>query len=344
MSAKAKQPVTRCTWAESDPLLSSYHDAEWGVPEYDSRALWEKLMLDGFQAGLSWAIILRKRDAFRQAFKQFDPETVARFGERDVARLLEDAGIVRSRAKIEATIGGARAYLAMKEKGEDFLDLDLADSRRQAHPKQRRPAYQVSPFGRDFQGTEATRIQIRWSRNRLCVDASRRHCQRSCRGLLSERRTIIIVARNSNFGLSGSANHGIDLSGRTPSGNRRTVRLVRPGLGGAQATGSNSLHPPRFSKSMSPQNGWRQLSSTFRRSASRSFPCRRWGRAPRAHSDRSFEWPRLRLDAPVAGGALVQTKNGIRLFRPRRSSGQRSFAECARARAWPREGFGSIEQ
>src|SRR5580700_3265795 len=112
--------VNRCSWAESDPLLREYHDTEWGVPEYDSRALWEKLMLDGFQAGLSWSIILKKRDAFRKAFKNFDPKKVARFGEADVARLMKDAGIVRSRAKIEATIGGARAYLAMKEADEDF--------------------------------------------------------------------------------------------------------------------------------------------------------------------------------------------------------------------------------
>jgi DNA-3-methyladenine glycosylase I len=114
------KPLKRCSWAESDPLLRAYHDAEWGVPEYDSRALWEKLMLDGFQAGLSWSIILRKRDAFRKAFKNFDPEKVARFGESDVTRLLGDAAIVRSRAKIEATIGGARAYLAMRKAGEDF--------------------------------------------------------------------------------------------------------------------------------------------------------------------------------------------------------------------------------
>jgi DNA-3-methyladenine glycosylase I len=100
--------------------MRDYHDVEWGVPEYDSRALWEKLMLDGFQAGLSWSIILRKRDAFRKAFKGFDPKKVARIGERDVVRLLDDAGIVRSRAKIEATIGGARAYLAMQDAGEDF--------------------------------------------------------------------------------------------------------------------------------------------------------------------------------------------------------------------------------
>src|SRR5580698_7865978 len=83
--------VERCGWAGSDPLMCTYHDEEWGVPEYDSRALWEKLMLDGFQAGLSWAIILRKREAFRKAFKNFDPVKVARFTEADIARLLQDA-------------------------------------------------------------------------------------------------------------------------------------------------------------------------------------------------------------------------------------------------------------
>jgi DNA-3-methyladenine glycosylase I len=112
--------IVRCKWAESDPLLSAYHDEEWGVAEYDSRALWEKLMLDGFQAGLSWLTILRKRDGFRKAFYNFDPERVARMSEKDVDRLLNDTGIVRSRAKIEATIHGARIYLGMRDKGEDF--------------------------------------------------------------------------------------------------------------------------------------------------------------------------------------------------------------------------------
>jgi DNA-3-methyladenine glycosylase I len=110
----------RCAWAQSDPLLRAYHDEEWGVPERDSRALWEKLMLDGFQAGLSWLTILRKRDAFRDAFRGFEPEVVARFTPADVDRLLQDPGIIRSRAKIEATIGNARAYLTMAEAGEDF--------------------------------------------------------------------------------------------------------------------------------------------------------------------------------------------------------------------------------
>lgn len=112
--------LTRCAWAGNDPLMQAYHDEEWGVPERDPRALWEKLQLDGFQAGLAWITVLRKRDAFRAAFEGFDPERVAAFGEADVERLLGDAGIIRSRQKIEATIGNARAYLTMREAGEDF--------------------------------------------------------------------------------------------------------------------------------------------------------------------------------------------------------------------------------
>src|SRR5262249_48733975 len=101
----------------------TYHDEEWGVPERDSRELWARLVLDGFQAGLSWLTILRKRDAFRLAFKGFDPDVVARFGKKDVARLLADPRIVRSRAKIDAAIGNAGAYLAMAEAGEDFSEF-----------------------------------------------------------------------------------------------------------------------------------------------------------------------------------------------------------------------------
>ncbi len=111
----------RCPWADPrDPLYTAYHDEEWGVVERDPRALWEKLVLDGFQAGLSWITILKKREAFRAAFAGFDPEAVARFGEADRARLLADAAIIRSPAKIDAAIGGARLYLAMREGGEDF--------------------------------------------------------------------------------------------------------------------------------------------------------------------------------------------------------------------------------
>ena len=110
----------RCAWPGQDPLYVAYHDEEWGVPEYDGKALYAKLVLDGFQAGLAWITILRKREAFRAAFHDFDPEIVARDTDADVERLLGDAGIVRSRAKIVAAIGGAQAYLAMQAKGEDF--------------------------------------------------------------------------------------------------------------------------------------------------------------------------------------------------------------------------------
>lgn len=110
----------RCTWAGDDPLMQAYHDEEWGVPQRDSRALWEMLMLEGFQAGLSWAIVLRKRDAFREGFAGFDPDVVAAFKMRDVERLMNNPGIIRARAKIDATIAGARVFCEMRDRGEDF--------------------------------------------------------------------------------------------------------------------------------------------------------------------------------------------------------------------------------
>ena len=117
--------LVRCAWRglQGDPLYEAYHDKEWGVPERNPEALWEKLVLDGFQAGLSWITILRKREAFREAFAGFDPEAVARFGDEDRARLLANAAIVRSPAKIDAAIRGARLYLDMRDKGEDFSDF-----------------------------------------------------------------------------------------------------------------------------------------------------------------------------------------------------------------------------
>jgi DNA-3-methyladenine glycosylase I len=114
--------MTRCAWAGNDSLMRSYHDQEWGMPERDSRTLWEVLMLEGFQAGLSWITILKKREAFREAFHHFDPERIARYKEADIERLMQNPGIVRARAKIEATIGGAKIYLAMQRSGEDFSD------------------------------------------------------------------------------------------------------------------------------------------------------------------------------------------------------------------------------
>jgi len=111
--------TTRCTWCGDDPLYVHYHDTDWGRPERDPRALWEKLVLDGFQAGLSWITILRKREHFRAAFQGFDPTEIAQWGEADVTRLLADPGIVRHRGKIEATIRNARAYLEI-EAAEGF--------------------------------------------------------------------------------------------------------------------------------------------------------------------------------------------------------------------------------
>jgi DNA-3-methyladenine glycosylase I len=135
MSAEAK----RCPWPGTDPLYVAYHDEEWGVPERDDRALYEKLVLDGFQAGLSWITILRKRDAFRRAFDDFDPEKIARYGKRKIETLMRDAGIVRNRVKIEGAVGSARAYLDMMERGMgfsaylwDFVDGKPLDTRAKA--------------------------------------------------------------------------------------------------------------------------------------------------------------------------------------------------------------------
>ena len=109
-----------CPWPGNDPLYVTYHDEEWGVPERDDRALYEKLTLDGFQAGLSWITILRKREAFRRAFDGFDPEKIARYTKRKVETLMRDEGIVRNRAKIEGVILSARAWLEIMEKGPGF--------------------------------------------------------------------------------------------------------------------------------------------------------------------------------------------------------------------------------
>jgi DNA-3-methyladenine glycosylase I len=115
--------LVRCPWPKLDPLYVHYHDEEWGVPEYDDRALFEKLVLDGFQAGLSWITILRKRDNFRAAFDDFDPAKIARYTPRRVEKLMQDAGIVRNRMKIEGTIVSARAWLVLMEKGDGMSRL-----------------------------------------------------------------------------------------------------------------------------------------------------------------------------------------------------------------------------
>lgn len=121
----------RCAWAGLDPIYVGYHDTEWGVPEHDGRALYEKLILDGFQAGLSWITILKRRDGFRRAFDGFAPEIVARYTEADVARLMADTGIIRNQAKIRGAIAGAQAWLRIEESGPGFSRFlwDFCDGR-----------------------------------------------------------------------------------------------------------------------------------------------------------------------------------------------------------------------
>jgi len=130
-AAVAMEGVARCPWPKDDPLYLAYHDKEWGVPEFDDRALYEKLMLDGFQAGLSWITILRKRENFRRAFDGFVPEKIARYTPKKVERLMADASIVRNRAKIEGAVLSARAYLEIMEKGPGFSKLlwDFVDGK-----------------------------------------------------------------------------------------------------------------------------------------------------------------------------------------------------------------------
>jgi DNA-3-methyladenine glycosylase I len=139
MSASIKHPdgIHRCPWCGTDPLYVEYHDTEWGVPERDDRALFEKLQLDGFQAGLSWITILRKRDNFRRAFDNFKPEKIARYDARKKASLMKDAGIVRNKMKIDGAVLSARAYLDIMEKGPgfanylwDFVDGEPIDGKR----------------------------------------------------------------------------------------------------------------------------------------------------------------------------------------------------------------------
>ena len=114
---------TRCGWVNDDPLYVAYHDEEWGVPVRDDRLLFEMLVLDGAQAGLSWYTILKKRDAYRRAFDGFDPERIARYGEEKIASLLQDPGIVRNRLKVQAAIGNARAWIDLRESGAGFSDF-----------------------------------------------------------------------------------------------------------------------------------------------------------------------------------------------------------------------------
>ena len=184
MSARAlaSRRLARCPWPKHDPLYVAYHDEEWGVPEYDDRALFEKLILDGFQAGLSWITILRKRDNFRAAFDGFEPEKIARYTPKKIERLMNDAGIVRNRAKIEGAVGSARAYLEDHGERAGLRAIAVGPSRRQAEA-QHVPQHQAGAGGnrivaQDVEGARRARLQIRRPDHRLCLHAGGRHGQR----------------------------------------------------------------------------------------------------------------------------------------------------------------------
>ena len=171
-----------CSWAPADDALyRQYHDEEWGVPERDDRALFEKLVLDGFQAGLSWRTILYKRAAFRRAFDGFDPEKIARYTPKKIEKLLADDGIIRSRSKIEATIGNARAYLEVMDSRSDGFSGLLWDFVGGAPVVNRVTDYRrVAPKTKESEAMakELKRLQVLRPRHRLRLHAGRRHGQR----------------------------------------------------------------------------------------------------------------------------------------------------------------------
>ena len=194
MSASVLHPdgLKRCPWPKQDPLYVAYHDEEWGVPEFDDRALFEKLMLDGFQAGLSWITILRKRDNFRRAFDDFEPEKIARYTPKKIERLMQDAGIVRNRAKIEGAVGSARAWLKIMESGPGFSELlwDHLDGKPKLNTfRSTKQVPAETEISRKMSKELARpRLQVRRADHRLCLHAGGRHGQRPSGDVPSPRR------------------------------------------------------------------------------------------------------------------------------------------------------------
>ena len=174
--------LSRCPWPGQDPFYVAYHDDEWGVPEYDDRALFEKLILDGFQAGLSWITILRKRENFRKAFDGFEPAKIARYSPKKVERLMQDAGIVRNRMKIEGTVNSARAYLDIMEKGPGFSKLlwNFLDGKPKVNhfTAHQADAGRQSGFKSNVEGIVGARLQVRRADDRLRLHAGDRHGER----------------------------------------------------------------------------------------------------------------------------------------------------------------------
>ena len=182
--------LLRCPWPGADPLYLAYHDEEWGVPEYDDRAMFEKLVLDGFQAGLSWITILRKRPAFRKAFDGFDPKKIARWSEAKKDALMQDAGIVRNRAKIEATVALARITLDLsgeRRPRPSSLELRRRPSDPERPPQHGGDAGRERRFARHRQGPARPRRQFRRADDHLRLHAGDRNGQRPSRRLLPSR-------------------------------------------------------------------------------------------------------------------------------------------------------------
>jgi DNA-3-methyladenine glycosylase I len=157
--------------------MIKYHDDEWRSPVRDGRAMWEALVIDGFQAGLSWRTILYKRDAFRAAFKGFDPKVVAHFSEHDVERLMADMGIVRSHAKVRAAIGNAQAYLDMQERARTSRPWSGPCGRRADRGREERAHQPDIGIRTHLKGVEEARLQVRWPGDRPRLDAGGRHDQ-----------------------------------------------------------------------------------------------------------------------------------------------------------------------
>ena len=204
---------TRCGWVNDDPLYVAYHDEEWGVPVRDDRRLFEMLILEGAQAGLSWYTILKKREAYRRAFDGFDPERVARYDERKVASLLEDPGIVRNRLKVHAAIGNARAWLDLRASGMGFSDFPVGARRRRAgrqpmEAARRRPGLDPGLRG-DEQGAQAPRVPLRRPYHLLCVHAGGGDGERPRHVVLSLERVqgTLRGLANAVFG-AGRLDHG----------------------------------------------------------------------------------------------------------------------------------------
>ena len=182
--------TTRCRWAGSDPLYVRYHDEEWGVPMTDDRAMFEKLVLEGFQSGLSWITILRKRENFRKAFHRFDAKRIARYGAKDIARLMADEGIVRNRLKVEATIDNARALLELQKRTSLAAFIwGFLDGRPQINTHR---SFKIDPapdadVEGHLQGAQGRGLPLRRADHGLRLHAVGRHGQRPCDGLLPPR-------------------------------------------------------------------------------------------------------------------------------------------------------------